>query len=661
MTSNRSSIPGINDDDDSQQDKEVIVAASPLTTTTNGKRTMSALEDSIKRQRTDTVDDEDEFLYGSGNQEMLEVLNGTSESSLKTKSNTSAPVFKSLEGEELPTSLSSFISHIFSTILCDKQSTELESKLKNLLQSLSNIRCLENQATFQVAFISSLWLEVRKRVKECVQRSEFIQCNLYMRKEVKDDLMKLNCFVTSSVKSRPTFSAGQLFQVTVILTGTNPKVENTVGYALNTYRRCHEFCTFNEDLLLRRDLESKDKVLIEEVELLVPNLEMIKTQRKITLRIIPICHIRDILMEANSVYDINQVTLFKFLQSRIFSVLPSGIPVSSNTLKFSSSQLEAIQRSFDLLLEPAANESDPPFNAIVLKGFYRPLRASILEILCEFIKNPTTDNLQFVVISECDKSLNCMFDWLRTKLPHLKARDILLVGGKESIREQRDYAKQYVRNEVLMVDKRLTEIKNLPKTHPLFTRSQVEMKELETKKDVLNRSLVFLESKRSESSAANIMTTAEEFLTHSFGYQFSSSRILLTSFSQISQKHFLSRHLKSKDKVYGIQKLNESSSRRNHRRHLSHCVILDSKSMSDSRAISFLHEFKFRKMIATSSWTASPALSVSPSISSSFLDRLISASETDVNSMVIEVTEETDKTRLMSTDSDDLFMDSFEG
>jgi hypothetical protein len=205
------------------------------------------------------------------------------------------------------------------------------------------------------------------------------------------------------------------------------------------------------------------------------------------------------------------------------------------------------------------------------------------------------------------------------------------------------------------------EIKDVPKTDPLFARSRVEVKELETKKDVLSRSLAFLESRRSESLAANIMTTTEEFLTHSFGYQFSSARILLTSFSQVSQKHFLSRHLKSKNKVYGIQKPSESSSQGNHRRRLSHCVILDSKSMSDSRAISFLHEFKFMKMIATSSWITSPASSPPPNISSSFLDRLISASETDVNSMVIEVTGETDKGRSMSTDSDDLFVDSLEG
>lgn len=662
MASNRPSLPGIDDEDDDQQDNEVIVTTSPSTITTNGKRAICALEDLVKRQRTDTVDDEDEFLYGSGDQEMLKVSNDTNQSNSKSKSNIPVLVFKSLEGEELPTSLSSFISHIFSTILCDKQSSELEqSRLKTLLQSLSDVRCLENQATFQVAVISSLLLEVRKRVKECVERSEFIQCNLYMRKEVKDNLMKLNCFVTSSVKSSPTFSAGQLFQVVVIQTGMNPKVENTVGYALNTYRRCHELCIFKEDLLLRRNAQSKDKILIEEVELLIPNLEIIKTQRKITLRIIPTCHIRDILMEANSVYDINDMILFKFLQSRIFSVLPSGIPVSSNPLKFSSSQLEAIQRSFDLLVEPATNESDPPFNAVVLNGFYRPLRASILEILCEFMKNPTTDNLQFVVVSECDKSLNCMFNWLRKKLRHLRARDILLVGGKESIREQRDYAKQYMRNEISMVDKRLVEIKDVPKTDPFFAKSRVEMKELETKKDVLSRSLAFLESIQSESLAANILTTTEEFLTHSFGYQFSSARILLTSFSQVSQKHFLSRHLKSKNKVYGIQKPSESSSQGNHRRRLSHCVILDSKSMSDSRAISFLHEFKFMKMIATSSWIASPPSSLPPNISSSFFDRLISASETDVNSMVIEVTGETDKGKSMSTDSDDLFMDSLEG
>ena len=613
----------------------------------SGKRQLeSTNEISNKKARVSEADLEDEFLYGNDDS-----MNDSRDRSVNCDTNVINMQERTLVKEGLPTTALHFITHVFETMHGDEKSKTEETRMKDIMKTLPDVHVIPNAEGIQIAFLPSLWLEVHRRMKEIPPRTELIHCFVYMRRLIQEsNFIELRCFSLSDVKKKPIFSNGQLVQVNVLQAGQNPRSEEMIGYVSSTVRRLTEPSIRTEQVMVKRKYIAKgiDKLLIEEMELIVPYRSILKEEYKISLRLNPLCYFQDIIHEVQGLMNISQLPLFHFLESPGSSVTPSGLPISCNAQKFNSQQLEAMQRSLDLLLEPAVDVTNPPFNGIVIKGDPHLVRGTLLESLCEFIKNPTTSDLQFVVVSECMLSLNMMLTWLRKKLRYLKLKDTLLVGGKDSIREQFYYAGQYVNNEITQVEKRLQEIQS--KTQAEDIRQFVkEREELEIKKQVLSRTVEYLESNGSLSVTSNIVTTASEFMKFSFGYQLKSARVILSSFGQIVEHPALVGHLKTK-KVYGVPsenttpyivQHNEKSFQEENRKHknmLSHCVILDAESMPDSRAIAFFNDFSFKKLIACSAWISQTNPCKRPSIASSFLHRLTTASARKLKSMIIDVT-----------------------
>jgi hypothetical protein len=645
MSSNTSFLPGIDDDGDHTM---IDVSGSNILAedySTNGKRLLTQCQGDSpnKRIRLPDSDSDDVFLYGHRES----IQDDTNPEVCVRSTNGSSHVSShgaTLVTESLPTTSLGFFRHIFDTHLGNEKTSSEEARMTAILKSLPDIGSIVNEDILQVALLSSLWLEVRQRIKKCASRSELIPSHVYVRRELKNEFLELKCFTISSAKKKEIFKSGQLVQVNAMQAGLNPKSEEMLGLVYFANRRLPDWRIRSELFMVNKKcLESMDDAMIEELELIVPNRSILKQECKIELKLNPLCPFIDIMQEAIGVINIKQSDVFKFLRSPSTSVIPSGVVISSDPNKFNSFQLEAIQRSVDLLHEPASRGDNIDLKGVVICGSHDKVRITILESLSQFIKNPYTSNLQFVVLSECELSLDSMFVWLRTKLRHFKVKDTFRIGGKDCVTEQYEYAKQYVKNEISHTDKKLEE----------FSRREEESDSLRQKnklvvdKEVLNRTMKYLVSHGTESVSANIIETADEFMKLALAYQLQSARVILTSFSQFSECPAFLQHLKTKEKLYSVDppttteaetRMPQTSEPKHKSKMLSHCVIVDAASMPDSRAFAFFDEFKFKKMIASSSWLSKTKPCKRPSMPSSFLDRLMAVPAPKVESMIIDVT-----------------------
>ena len=597
-------IPGFEDEDDgpvlSFSRKRVVSAPDEEASAHPPKK--------AKGEEDEEWDEEDRELYGE-----------------EVASTVQKPVSsRTLVTEKLPLSETEFVCRLLSQDLTQETERQRLAKLFDAIKKLSQVDVTN---VFQVAFMTCLTLEAGRRV-ESLPDTGFTVFYPYFKEKMVDSTLRLSCFSVTckNDKSSPTF--GQLVSVKVTPLNDSVEVLHSLAYVLQDDVRLHDSACRLEVDVMRHGKRRTKETLIREVVLLFPFIKELYDKTQYTITVAPVCAASDLMMQCRAIFHVPCNPFFRYLQTKNFDLLPTGLAITSDDSRFSPHELEAIQRSFDLVMQTPCRQGNP-CKAVLINGPAINVRRVLIEFLSQVLSHEITREHQYVVASTSDM-LNSMLRELKSKhLNDVPLKRVFLVGQEDH--RIWESAKLYLESEMDYLQKTLADVSDNKK------KSRLEH---------LKECLPFLQSLLSgaipSETPADVQVTISHFRSRGMIACLKSARVILVSVVSLAASPDVQEYL-SRAKVHAIGEETPPSEKTGKCPLLSVTMIADAESLTDLEIMSFASEFNFTRFILTSAWFDERLQSerrpdVSPfRLEQRFVQRLSLISQTSSSSLVLDV------------------------
>jgi hypothetical protein len=585
------SIPGIGDEEEYHLESLHSDCKRPLSPDVkqeNGRKKFHA-----------AIEDDDRLLYGDDEQAVSEMT---------------------LINRRLPAKEVDFVMSVLS-----KQHENQEHHISETFSKVKHLPEIEATNVFEVTFVSSLWLESRKLLSR-PRKFEHITFYPFFKHKVME-MLYLSCFCPVS-GSHATESSGKSEKVSLLTTGQLVSVRiipiDESIRSVDTYGYIHEHGRRMPDNSLRLEVDVRSryehpagKTIMQDIVLMIPltdeNRHLLNNS-KYYLTLAPITAISGLFTQIRAVYGIGLNPLFRYFLAKDFTLSPTGTLITSDAGKYSAHQLEAIQRAFDLVIQPGN-----PCKAVLVDGSPANVCETVIEIINQILTNDLTKGQQYIVTSS-ESSLIFLIKSLKKRLPNLMSSKIIFFAGHG--------------------DERITQ-------HALKCMShEIEQFERNSPNDQSNKKVACLKKCVSAmqstsglmNSDADVLMTVDSYKHHSLISYLKRAQLIFGTLKDFSRLPELYEHLKS-EKVLSCAATSHPDSKSNVP--LSHTVIADAETLTDPELMAFSseEEFQFRRFILTSRWLPGDQSSqkFQHSAQQSLCDRLKRISATAESPLVVDV------------------------
>lgn len=597
-------IPGLDSDDEDTVPRPESPKPFPVIQPKREAEEQPDEPASKRRHVEPELDDEDDLdLYGDESVQTGTVSLGN----------------RTLRSEKLPFNEADFVKRLLDADI-DLESEEI--RIQNLFEAIRQMEQIDAGVNvFQVTFLTCLWLEaLTRRRKETGSEPQLFYP--FVKTQDLANFLFLHCVrVVAEDELHLNSLNGFLINANIIAKDNSDVGKKLVGQILEERIRPLDRMCQLEVAVAEKQLMAKSCV-VHEILIRTPYDKALYHNCFFHVSVSPIAFMGDIMIESKAVFDIGSNPLFRYLKQKEFNLSATGFQITSDEQRFSSTQLDAIQRSFDLVMQPVSGQGNP-CKVVMITGSPDPVRDSVTEIVNQLFTSEETRNHQYVVTGS-EQSLVRMKKHVISQLPELFTNKNIFLAGNESNRI-RNYTKNHISH---TIDQLLAAVANEKDARKKLKN--------ESKLKLLLKCKSCMESEETQLPLF-VQAVADDFEYKALLHCLRSARLILGTMEQFSKSPAIMQHLKPQRDM-----MSKNTDPTTHS--LSFTMIAEiSDTMTEPELMAFANEFNIYRFILSESWFSSDAnggtnrLKKNYSLDHSMSHRLRKLSLESETSLVVDV------------------------
>ncbi|KAI1301258.1 hypothetical protein HDE_02712 [Halotydeus destructor] len=310
---------------------------------------------------------------------------------------------------DLPRTVQQFLAKILLWSIDDRPYSLVSRKMEEELEDLAH-QSQEDPKMFSEAFLRRMLIVICRKLSSLdVQpssESHFLVHLKYFSNDEFTDLADLYCSRTFGGIPQECLKKGELVLITVFEFG-NQASSACIGFVQDQgIRRVAEDIGSEMADIKIKGINSSH-AMSEDVVIRCPAIRELCLGETKVVNIQKLFMFTPYLDQVNTLYKLPENNVFRGLAEKSFIIPPSGCGITSNFQEYSENQLNAIQKTVDLTINPCSVDFA---KLLLFTGRKLIVQDTLCEILLQLLTHSVLPNRQYILVSNNKVQL---FDYIR--------------------------------------------------------------------------------------------------------------------------------------------------------------------------------------------------------------------------------------------------------